>query len=80
MGRGVSSLTGHSSVVDLLSVGDGLAAGGGVGLIIQKNMVEGKSKDEIQELSLKSKIFRPRSFIETWRLYDKIKGDIKWAD
>jgi hypothetical protein len=43
-------------------------------------MVEGKSKDEIQELSLKSKIFRPRSFIETWRLYDKIKGDIKWAD
>jgi len=58
----------------------GWARGSKIHYLIQKNMVEGKSKDEIQELSLKSKIFRPRSFIETWRLYDKIKGDIKWAD
>ena len=58
----------------------GWARGSKIHYLIQKNMIEGKSKDEIQELSLKSKIFRPRSFIETWRLYDKIKGDIKWAD
>jgi hypothetical protein len=58
----------------------GWARGSKIHYLIQKNMVEGKSKEEIQELSLKSKIFRPRSFIETWRLYDKIKGDIKWAD
>ena len=66
--------------IETLIKHQGWARGSKIHYLIQKNMVEGKTKDEIQELSLKSKIFRPRSFIETWRLYDKIKGDIKWAD
>ena len=66
--------------IETLIKHQGWARGSKIHYLIQKNMVEGKSKEEIQELSLKSKIFRPRSFIETWRLYDKIKGDIKWAD
>ena len=57
----------------------GWARGSKVHYLIQKNMVEGKSKDEIQKLSLQNKIFRPRSFVETWRLFDKIKKDIKWV-
>ena len=57
----------------------GWARGSKVHYLIQKNMVEGKSKDEIQQLSLQNKIFRPRSFVETWRLFDKIKKDIKWV-
>ena len=57
----------------------GWARGSKVHYLIQKNMVEGKSKDEIQKLSLQNKIFRPRSFVETWRIFDKIKKDIKWV-
>ena len=57
----------------------GWARGSKVHYLIQKNMVEGKSRDEIQKLSLQNKIFRPRSFVETWRLFDKIKKDIKWV-
>ena len=57
----------------------GWARGSKVHYLITKNMVEGKSKDEIQKLSLQNKIFRPRSFVETWRLFDKIKKDIKWV-
>jgi len=66
--------------IETLIKHQGWARGSKIHYLIQKNIVEGKTKEEIQELSLKSKIFRPRSFIETWRLYDKIKGDIKWAD
>ena len=66
--------------IETLIKHQGWARGSKIHYLIQKNMVEGKSKDEIQELSLENKLFRPRSFKETWRLYDKLKGDIKWED
>jgi hypothetical protein len=64
--------------IETLIKHQGWARGSKIHYLIQKNLIEGKTKDEIRELSLKNKLFRPRSFIETWRLYDKIKGDIKW--
>ena len=66
--------------IETLIKHQGWARGSKIHYLIQKNMVEGKTKDEIQELSLENKLFRPRSFKETWRLYDKLKGDIKWGD
>ena len=58
----------------------GWARGSKIHYLIQKNIVEGKSKDEIYKYALENQIFHPRSFKATWNLYDKIKGDIKWAD
>ncbi len=66
--------------IETLIKHQGWARGSKIHYLIQKNMIEGMEKDEIQELSLENKLFRPRSFKETWRLYDKLKGDIKWAD
>jgi hypothetical protein len=65
--------------IETLIKHQGWARGSKINYLIQKNMVEGKSKEEIEELSLKNKIFHPRSFKATWKLFDKIKPDIKWA-
>jgi hypothetical protein len=42
-------------------------------------MVEGKSKEEIEDTSLKDGIFNPRGFTSTWKLYNRIKDDINWV-
>ncbi len=57
----------------------GWARGSKIHYLIQKNIVEGKSRDEIKEDAVdRNNIFHPRSFNSTWNLYRKIKDDIKW--
>ena len=65
--------------IETLIKHQGWARGSKINYLIQKNMIEGKSKEEIEKLSLKEQIFRPRSFKATWKLFDKIKNDIKWV-
>jgi hypothetical protein len=57
----------------------GWARGSKLHYLIQKNMVEGKSKEEIEDTSLKDGIFNPRGFTSTWKLYNRIKDDINWV-
>lgn len=66
------------NTIEQLIKHQGWCRGAKIHYLIQKNIVEGKSRDEIKEISLKSQIFHPRSFKASWNLYDKIKGDIDW--
>ena len=66
----------YNSIENLIKH-QGWVRGSKIHYLIQKNMVEGKSKEEIKEASLE--IMNPRGFTSTWNLYDRIKDDIEWA-
>jgi len=66
------------NTIEQLIKHQGWARGSKIHYLIQKNKVEGKSRDEIKTTALKNQIFHPRSFTATWNLYDKIKDEIEW--
>ena len=65
--------------IETLIKHQGWARGSKLHYLIQKHIVEGKSKDEIKETAIQNEIFHNRSFTSTWKPFDRIKTDISWV-
>jgi len=65
--------------IETLIKHQGWARGSKIHYLIQKNIVEGKSKEEIKEEAIGNDLFHNRSFTSTWKLYDRLKEDISWV-
>jgi hypothetical protein len=65
--------------IETLIKHQGWTRGSKIHYLIQKNIVEGKSEDEIKEEAIQNDLFHPRSFRSNWNLYKRLKEDIKWV-